>query len=90
MERWYKFFKGQANRQFKFGDYEIKYVKKEVKEDFQPREEKTPMNMEKEQIKVFKNGVKVKIRKAQKLALIEAIKNDNLDKMESVVSSLKS
>ncbi|MCL5016788.1 MAG: hypothetical protein M1441_01440 [Candidatus Parvarchaeota archaeon] len=90
MENWYRFYKAQANEQFKFGDYEIKYVKKEVKEDFNPKGDKVPSNVNKEQLKVFKAGQKVKVRKADKLALIEAIKAGNVDRMNEILLALKS
>ena len=62
MENWYRFYKAQANEQFKFGDYEIKYVKKDVKESFNPQGEKAPTDLHKEQLKVFikENTKKIK------------------------------
>ena len=89
MENWYRFYKAQANEQFKFGDYEIKYVKKDVKYNFNPQGEKARTDLHKEQLKVFKGGQKVKVRKADKLAIIEAIKNGNVDKMNEILGSLK-
>lgn len=89
MENWYKHFEGKSVKYLKFGEFEVKYIKKEKKEDFQPREDKTPVDISKEQLKVTKNGAKMKIRKAKKLAIIEALKNDELDKVDELVETLE-
>ena len=70
--------------------YEVKYVKKEEHEDFQPRNEKLPVNIDKEQLKITKNGEKIKVRKRDKLAIIEAIKQDNIDRVDEILKALKS
>ncbi|MCL5009453.1 MAG: hypothetical protein M1433_00500 [Candidatus Parvarchaeota archaeon] len=88
MENWYKHSEGKTVKELKFGEFEIKYVKKEKKEDFQPRGDKAPIDISKEQLKVLKNGVKIKVRKANKLAIIEALKNDELDKVDEIVKAL--
>jgi hypothetical protein len=85
MESHYRFLK--VNKEVGFGDYHVKYVKKEQKEK---KEGATPIEINKESIKVMKGGTKVKLRKKEKLALIEAIKEDNVDKMHELLQSVKS
>ena len=90
MENWYKFLKGQVKRQVKIGEYEVLYSKKELKEDSFPKEEGKPtLEINKETVKVLRGGNKVKIRKAEKLRLIEAIKADNLENIEVALKELK-
>ncbi len=89
MENWYKFHKAQAKKQVKFGEYEVEYVRKELHEHSQPQGEKAPVDVDKERIKVLKNGAKMKVKKKDKLAIIEAIKADDLDRIHSVVSAIK-
>ncbi len=89
MESWYKFHKGQAKKHIKFGEYEVEYVRKELHEHTHPQGEKAPVDIDKERIKVLKNGVKMKIRKKDKLAIMEAIKMDNIDRIHEIVSSIK-
>ncbi|MCL4398406.1 MAG: hypothetical protein M1322_02420 [Candidatus Parvarchaeota archaeon] len=90
MEEWYKHHKGKAVKEIKFNGYEVKYVKKEEHEDFQPKNDKTPINIDKEQLKITKNGEKIKVRKKDKLAIIEALKQDNVDKVDEILKALKS
>ncbi len=90
MENWYKRSEGKTVKSLKFGEFEIKYVRKEQSEDFQPRNERTPVNIRKEQLKITKNGVKLKIRKSNKLAVIDALKNDELDKVDEIIKALES
>jgi hypothetical protein len=89
MENWYKHSEGKAVKSLKFGEFEVKYVKKEKSEDFQPRNDKAPINISKEQLKVTKNGAKLKVRKAKKLAIIEALRNDELDRVDEIVKTLE-
>ncbi len=84
MESSYRFLK--VNKELSFGDYHAKYVKKEQKER---KEGAAPVDINKESIKVMKGGVKVKLRKKEKLALIEDMKADNIDKMHDLLQSLK-
>ena len=90
MEEWYKHQQGKAVKEVKFNGYEVKYVKKDEHEDFQPRNEKLPGNIDQEQLKITKNGEKVKVRKKDKLAIIEAIKQDSIDKVDEILKTLKS
>ena len=90
MESWYKHSEGKTVKSLKFGEFEVKYVKKEKSEDFQPRNDKTPINISKEQLKVTKNGLKLKVRKAKKLAIIDALRNDELDRVDGIVKTLES
>ena len=89
MEEWYTHQQGKAVKEVKFNGYEVKYVKKEEHEDFQPRNEKLPVNLDKEQLKITKNGEKIKVRKKDKLAIIEAIKQDSIDKVDEILKTLK-
>lgn len=89
MENWYKIYNAQMKRSFKFGEYEILFSKKEAKESFNPPQEgKTPLELHKESVKVLKNGQKVKLRKIFKLRLIDAMKEDSLEKAEQVLKEL--
>ena len=85
MESHYRFMK--VNKEVSFGDYHVKYVKKEHKEK---KEGAAPVDINKESIKALKGGVKVKLRKKEKLALIEAMKLDNVDKMHELLESVES
>lgn len=85
MESHYRFLK--VNKELSFGSYHVKYVKKEHKE---VKEGAAPVDINKESIKVTKGDAKVKLRKKEKLALIEDMKADNIDKMYNLLESLKS
>ena len=61
----------------------------EENEDFQPRNEKLPKNVDKETVKITKAGQKIKIRKKDKLALITAIKDDAMDRADEILKRLK-
>ncbi|MCW1294167.1 MAG: hypothetical protein OH316_00280 [Candidatus Parvarchaeota archaeon] len=84
MENWYKFFKEQSNRTIKVGEYEIVYKGKNLEESWSSAE-KPPVSVHKESIKVLKNGEKVKLKKADKLKLIEALKRGNLDEVSGLL-----
>ena len=90
MEEWYKHHQSKAVKEIKFNGYEVKYTRKEEHEDFQPKNEKRPVNFDKEQLKITKNGEKVKIRKKNKLAIMDAIKQDNIDRVDEILKTLKS
>ena len=83
MESRYRFLK--INKQVRFGDYDVKYVKKEEKET---RDGEAPVDVNKESLKIMKGEAKVKVRKKDKLALIEAMKEDNLDRMNEILQNL--
>ncbi len=85
MESHYRFL--IVNKEIDFGDYHVKYVKKEHKEK---KEGAEPIDINKESLKVMKGGVKVKLRKKEKLALIEAMKEDNVNKMHELLQTVKS
>ena len=89
MEEWYKHHKSKTVKQIKFGEYEVKYTKKEEYEDSNPKTEKPQININKEQLKITKNGEKIKIRRKDKLAMIDAIKNDNVDSVDEIIKRLK-
>lgn len=90
MEEWYKHHKSKAVKEVKFNGYEVKYTRKEEHEDTQPRNEKLPINIDKEQLKITKDGEKIKVRKKDKLAIIDAIKQDNVDQVDQILKTLKS
>ncbi len=85
MESHYRFLK--VNKEVKFGDFYVKYTKKEHKEH---KEGTAPVDINKESLKVLKGEAKVKLRKKEKLALIEAMKEDNVDKMHQLLQTVKS
>ncbi|MCL5101445.1 MAG: hypothetical protein M1348_02440 [Candidatus Parvarchaeota archaeon] len=85
MESTYRFL--NIKKEVDFGSYHVKYTKKELKER---REGAQPADINKESIKVLKSGAKVKLRKKEKLALMEDVKADNIDKMHELLESLKS
>jgi hypothetical protein len=85
MESHYRLLK--VNKEVSFGEYHVKYTKKEHKER---KEGAEPVDINKESLKVMKGGVKVKLRKKEKLALIEAMKEDNVDKMHELLQTVKS
>lgn len=84
MENWYKFFKVQSNRTIKLGEYEIVYKGKDLEESSSSAE-KPPISVHKETVKLLKNGEKVKLKKADKLKLIEALKHGNLDEISGLL-----
>ena len=85
MESKYRFLK--INKQVKFGEYDVKYVKKEEKSAV---EGQAPVDVNKESLKIIKGDAKIRVRKKDKLALIEAIKEDNLERMDEVLQNLGS
>lgn len=89
METWYRQYKSKAVKRIQFNDYDVLYTKKEENEDFQPRNEKLPKNVDKETVKITKAGQKIKIRKKDKLALITAIKDDDMDRADEILKRLK-
>lgn len=84
MENWYRFFRQQMNRDIKIGDYEIIYKSKHVKED-SSEAGKTPSDIQKESIKVLKNGQKVKLTKDLKHKIIEALSRENIEEIAGLL-----
>lgn len=84
MESHYRLLK--VNKELSFGDYHVKYVKKEHKEK---KEGAPTVDINKESVKVLKGGAKLKLKKKEKLALIEAMKDDNIDKMHDLLQAVK-
>ena len=83
MEYKYRFMK--VNKEVSFGDYHVKYAKKEQKEQ---KEGTPPIEINKESVKVMKGDAKLKLRKKEKLALIDAMKADNVDQMDLLLQSI--
>jgi hypothetical protein len=88
MEEWYTHRQSKSVKTVKFRDYEIVYIKKGYYENFEPKNGKMPVDLEREQVKVIKSGEKIKIRKKSKLAIIDAINQDNIDKLNDIVKTL--
>jgi hypothetical protein len=84
MDTWYKYFKEQSTRNIKLGEYEIIYKGKNLEESSSSAE-KPPVSVHKETVKLLKNGEKVKLKKADKLKLIEALKRGNLDEVSGLL-----
>ncbi len=82
MESHYRFLK--VNKEMRFGDYNVRYVKKEQKEK---KEGSPAVDINKESIKVVKGESKLRLKKKEKLALIEAMKDDNVDKMHDLLQT---
>jgi hypothetical protein len=89
MEEWYAHRQSKSIKTVKFRDYEIMYIKKGYHENFEPKNGKMPVDLEREQVKVIKGGEKIKIRKKSKLAIIDAINQDNIDKLNDIVKTLE-
>jgi hypothetical protein len=75
----------KVNKEVSFGDYHVKYAKKEQKEQ---KDGVPPTEVNKESVKVMKGDTKLKLRKKEKLALIDAVKADNVDQMNSLLQSV--
>ncbi|MDP8012776.1 MAG: hypothetical protein RAK22_01600 [Nanoarchaeota archaeon] len=80
MENWYRFYKQQTNRDIKIGPYEIIYKSKHQKEE-SSEPGKTPSSVDKESVKLLKDGQKIRLHKDLKKRLIEALSRENLEEI---------